>query len=43
LHPSNSNEKNLKFPNLLADHQASRRGPLVVHGPQVENRWSIQP
>jgi len=27
---------------LFADHQGDGHGPLVVRGPQVENRWFIQ-
>ena len=30
-----------KYQALLADHQADGRGPPVVRGPQVENRWTI--
>ena len=31
-----------KYQALLADHQADGRGPPVVRGPQVENRWLIR-
>ena len=29
----------VKFPTLLAAHQADVRGPPVGRSPQVENRW----
>ena len=32
-----------KYQALLVDHQADGRGPPVVRGPQVENRWYSVP